>query len=83
MRVEFFIDPASGWCWWTSQSLVEDGPQTDEGGMAAPRRPADQRLALRLLGRVGAWRRIRTGRRDPWEPGARRNHSSVWSWWCP
>jgi hypothetical protein len=93
MRVEFFVDPASGWTWWTPESLVEDGPRSDEEFAGAPRRPAGQGLVLRLLGRVGAWfgvceqtpsgawRRVRVARRDPWEPGVR--HSTVWSWWCP
>jgi hypothetical protein len=92
MRVEFFIDPASGWTWWTPASLVEDGPRSDEQRTAAPRRPAGRGLARRL-GRVGAWfgvceqtpegawRRLRVPRRDLWEPGAR--HRTVWSWWCP
>jgi hypothetical protein len=93
MRVEFFIDPASGWTWWTSASLVEDEPRSGEQRTSAWRRPAGQGLPLRLLGRVGAWfgvceqtpsgawRRLRATHRDPWEPGGR--HSTVWSWWCP
>jgi hypothetical protein len=94
MRVEFFMDPASGWAWSTPASLVQDGrPRSDEEPTGAPRRPAGQSLVVRLLGRVGAWfgvceqtpsgawRRLRVARRDPWEPGAR--HSTVWSWWCP
>jgi hypothetical protein len=31
----------------------------------------------------GRWRRLRAAPRDPWEPGARRHHRTVWSWWCP
>jgi hypothetical protein len=31
----------------------------------------------------GRWRRLRVARHDPWEPGARRDHRTVWSWWCP
>jgi hypothetical protein len=94
MRVEFFMDPASGWAWSTPGSLVEDGrPRSDEEPTGAPRRPAGQGLVQRLLGRLGAWfgvdeqtpsgawRRLRVARRDPWDPGAR--HSTVWSWWCP
>jgi hypothetical protein len=94
MRV-VFIDPITGWTWWTPQSLVEDEPRSDEERADACQRPAGQGLALRLLGPVGAWfgiceqtssgawRRLRVARRDPWEPGARRNHSTVWGWWCP
>ena len=93
MRVTYFIDPVSGWTWWTPQSPVEDGPPSREDHRGA-QRPAGQGLAVGLLGRVGAWfgiceqapsgawRRVRAARRDPWEPGARRSHSTVWSWWC-
>ncbi len=95
MRVEVFIDPASGWTWWTPQPLVQAEPRADEDCTGYSQRPAGQGLLLRLAGRVGAWfgiceqtpsggwRRLRAGHRDPWEPGARRHHSSVWSWWCP
>jgi len=94
MRVTYFIDPVSGWTWWTPQSPVEDGPPSREDHRGASQRPAGQGLALGLLGRVGAWfgiceqapsgawRRVRAARRAPWEPGARRSHSTVWSWWC-
>jgi hypothetical protein len=93
MRVEFFIDPASGWSRWTPASLVEDAPHADEDRLAARRPPTGQSLQLRLLGWVGAWvgvaeqapsgewRRIPASRRDPWEPGGHR-HRTVWSWWC-
>jgi hypothetical protein len=92
MWVEFFVDPVSGWTRWTSPLLAETEPRADEDHTGATQRPARQGLLLRLLGRVGvwlgscaqtpsgAWRRVRTGRRDPWDPGAR--HSTVWSWWC-
>lgn len=95
MRVIFLMDPVSGWTWWTPQSLVEDEPQSREDDRDASHRAAGQGLVLRLLGRAGTWfgiceqtrsgvwRRLRVARRDPWEPGIRRNHSSVWSWWCP
>jgi hypothetical protein len=94
MRVELFIDPVSGWSWWTPASLVQDGPRSDEERTEAQQRPAGQGLVLRLLGRVGAWfgvceqtpggawQRVHVARRDPWEPGAQGRHSSVWSWWC-
>jgi hypothetical protein len=94
MRVEFFIDPASGWTWWTHASLVEDEPRSAEQRTSAWRRPAGQGLLVRLLSRVGAWfgvceqapsgawQRVHVPRRDPWEPSARRTHSTVWSWWC-
>jgi hypothetical protein len=92
MWVEFFVDPVSGWTRWTSPLLAETEPRADEDHTGATQRPARQGLLLRLLGRVGVWlgscaqtpsgarRRVRTGRRDPWDPVAR--HSTVWSWWC-
>jgi hypothetical protein len=92
--VDLFMDPASGWTCWIPRSLVEGEPRVDEERMTAPQRPAGQGLTLRLLGRVGAWfgiceqapsgawRRVHVPRRDPWEPGAHRHHSTVWSWWC-
>jgi hypothetical protein len=92
MWVEFFVDPASGWTYWTSPALVDTEPRADGDHTGATRRPARHGLLLRLLGRLGvwfgiceqtlsgAWRRVRTGRRDPGTPGAR--HSTVWSWWC-
>jgi hypothetical protein len=95
MRVEFFIDPASGWTGWIPQRPAEAGPRPDKDRTATPRRPARQSLVVRLLGRVGAWfgvceqtrsgawQRVHIPRRDPWEPSARRTHSTVWSWWCP
>jgi hypothetical protein len=91
MPGEIFIDPASGQTLWTSPLLAETKPRADEDHTGATQRPAHQGLLLRLLGR-GAWfgvceqtlsgarRRVRTGRRDRWDPGAR--HSTVWSWWC-
>jgi hypothetical protein len=94
MRVEFFIDPASGWTGWIPQWPAEAGPSPDKERTAAPRRPAGQSLVVRLLGRVGArfggceqtssgtWRRIRPAHRSSSQPAARGNHSSVWSWWC-
>jgi hypothetical protein len=93
MRVEFFIDPASGWTLWTSPSLVETEPPADKHHTGAAQRPTSQGLLLRLLGRVGAWFgmcaqipsgvwRVRPSRRDRWEPVARGNRSTVWSWWC-
>jgi len=98
MRTIFFTDPVSGWIWRTPPP-VEAEPRGDGDPTDASRRPAGQALAVRLLGRVGAWfgiceqtpsggwRRLRVARRDPWEPGARRDHSTVWSWWwwwwCP
>jgi hypothetical protein len=95
MRVEFFIDPLSGWSWWGPGLLVEDEPRADQELTEACQRPAGQGLLLRLLGRVGAWfgiceptpagawRRVHVARRDPGEPGAQGGHSTVWSWWCP
>jgi hypothetical protein len=95
MWVESFIDQASGWTLWTSPLLAETEPRAEEDHPGARQRPAGQGLLLRLLGRVGAWfgiceqtpsgawHRLRAARRDPWEPGARRSHSTVWSWWCP
>jgi hypothetical protein len=94
MRVEFFIDPVSGWTWWMPAPLVEAEPRGDEGRTGASPRPAGQGLVVRLLGRVGVWfgvceqtpsgtwRRLPSARRGPWQPGARRDHSTVWSWWC-
>jgi hypothetical protein len=95
MRVEVFIDPYSGWSWWTPVLPVEDEPRADQQRTEAVPRPAGQGLVLRLLGRVGAWfgvseqtpegawQRVHVPRRDPWEPGARRHHNTVWHWWCP
>ena len=92
MRVEVFVDPVSGWSWWTPALLVQDEARSDEERTEAWQRPAGQRLVLGLLGRVGAWfggceqassrSRPRPPRRDTWKPGARRHHRSVWSWWC-
>jgi hypothetical protein len=94
MRAEFFLDPASGWTCWIPQWPAEAGPRADEDHTAAVRRPAGQGLVVRLLGRVGAWfgvceqapsgawQRVHIPCRDPWEPNARRTHSSVWSGWC-
>ena len=88
MRVEFFIDPASGWAWWIPQWPAEAGSRADEDRMAVRQPPAGQGVVVRLLGWVGArfgvcWQRVHIPRRDPWEPSARRTHSTVWSWWCP
>jgi hypothetical protein len=94
MRVEVFIDPVSGWSWWTPASLVEDEPRADREYTEAGQGPAGQGSLVRLLGRVGArlgiceqtpsgaWQRVQVARRDPWEPGAQGSHRSVWSWWC-
>lgn len=95
MRMIFFMDPVSGWTWWTPPLPVEAAPPGDGDPTGVSPRPAGQGLIVRLLGRVGAWlgiceqapsggwRRLRVARRDPWEPGARRHHRTVWSWWCP
>jgi hypothetical protein len=94
MRVELFIDPASGWPWWIPQWPAEAGSRADEDRTAVPQPPGGQGVLVRLLGRVGAlfgvceqapsgaWQRVHIPRRDPWEPSARRTHSTVWSWWC-
>jgi hypothetical protein len=55
MRVHFFLDPAGGWTCWIPQGPAEADPRPDKERTAAPRRPAGQSLAVRLLGRVGAW----------------------------
>jgi hypothetical protein len=55
MRVEVFIDPVSGWSWWTPALLVEGEPRADQECAEAGQRPAGQGLLVRLLGRVGAW----------------------------
>jgi hypothetical protein len=93
MRVELFMDPVSGWSWWAPGLLVEDEPRSPEERTSAIELPPVQPL-VRLLGRVGAWfgvcertpegawRRVDVARRDPGEPGGRRSHSTVWSWWC-
>ncbi len=95
MRMILFMDPVSGWIWWTPPLPVEAEPPGDGDPLGAAPRPADQGLVVRLLGRVGAWfgiceqtpsggwRRLRVERRDPWAPGARREHRTVWGWWCP
>jgi hypothetical protein len=95
MRMIFFMDPVSGWIWWTPPLPVEAEPPGDGDSTGVSPRPAGQGLIVRLLGRAGAWfgiceqtpsgrwRRLRVARRDPWEPGARRHHCTVWSWWCP
>jgi hypothetical protein len=95
MRVEVFIDPVSGWSWWTPALLVEDEPRADQERAEARQRPAGQGLLLRLLGRLGAWfgvfeqtpagvwQRVHVARRDPREPGPQGSHRTVWSWWCP
>jgi hypothetical protein len=92
MRVEFFLDPASGWTWWASPSLMERELPPNEDRAGASQRTAGQGLLLRRLGRVGAWfgvceqtpsgawRRVRAAHRDRGRPGVR--HSTVWSWWC-
>jgi hypothetical protein len=95
MRMVFFMDPVSGWAWWTPPLPVEAAPPGDGDPTGASPRRAGQGLVVRLLGRAGAWlgvreqtpsgrwRRLRVARRDAWEPGARRQHRTVWSWWCP
>lgn len=95
MRMIFFIDPVCGRIWWTPPLPVEAEPRGDGDPMGVSPRPAGQGLVVRLLGRVGAWfgiceqtpsgrwRRLRVARHDPWEPGARRDHRTAWSWWCP
>ena len=55
MRVELFIDPVSGWSWWTPALLVEEEPRADQERTEARQGPAGQGLLVRLLGRVGAW----------------------------
>jgi hypothetical protein len=94
MRVELFIDPVSGWSWWTPARLVEDEPQADQERTEARQGPAGQGLRLRLLGPVGAWfgvcqqspsgawQRVHVARRHPGEPAAQGSHRIVWSWWC-
>jgi hypothetical protein len=95
MRMIFFMDPVNGWIWWTPPLPVEAEPPGDGDPRGASPRPVGQGLVVRLLGRVGAWfgiceqtpsgrwRRLRVARRDPWEPGAHRDHCTVWRWWCP
>jgi hypothetical protein len=93
MRMIFFMDPVNGWRW-TPPLPVDAEPPGDGDPAGVPPRPAGQGLVVRLLGRVGTWlgigeqtpsgrwRRLRATRPDPWEPGARRQHRTVWSWWC-
>jgi hypothetical protein len=95
MRVEVFIDPVSGWSWWTPALLVEDEPQADQEHTEARQHPAGQGLLLRLLGRLGAWfgvfeqtpagvwQRVQLARRHTGAPGPQGSHRTVWSWWCP
>ncbi len=95
MRMICFTDPVSGWSWWTPPLPVEAGPPGDGKPAGVSQRPAGQGLVVRLLVWLGAWlgvceqtlsgrwRRLHVARRDPWEPGARRQHRTVWSWWCP
>jgi hypothetical protein len=95
MRVEVFIDPVSGWSWWTPASLVEDEPRADQEHTKARQRPARQGVLLRLLGRLGgwfgiceqtregAWQRVHVAHRHPVAPAPQGSHRSVWSWWCP
>src|SRR5215203_6760854 len=71
MRVEFFVDPASGWTWWAPESLVEDGPRPDQEPASALQRPASQQLVKRLLGWAGAW----FGVRQPQRPAPARTRS--------
>jgi hypothetical protein len=79
VAVDFFVDPFNGWACWIPR-WPEAKPEAAEAPMAGPRRASSQGL-VRLLGRVGAWKRIHVPRRDPWEPGARR-YGTVWHWWC-
>jgi hypothetical protein len=93
IAMDFFVDPASGWTCWIPRWPAEAEPRADEDRTAALRRRAGHGLVVRLLGRVGvwfgiceqtpsgAWRRIYIPRPDPWGPGARHNHSTIWSWW--
>jgi tetratricopeptide (TPR) repeat protein len=95
VRMVFFMDPVSGWSWWTPLLPVEAKPPDERDPTDASACPAGQGLVVGLLGGVGAWlgvceqtpsgrwRRLHVSRRDPWEPGARRHHRTVWSWWCP
>ena len=83
MRVELFIDPVSGWSWWTPALLVEDDPPSRpgaRGGSAAGRVGAWFGICEQTPS--GVWQRVHVARRDPWEPGAQGSHSTVWSWWC-
>jgi hypothetical protein len=95
MRMILFMDPVSGWTWWTPPMPVEAELPGDEDPTDASACPAGQGPVVGLLGRVGAWlgvceqtpsggsRQLHVVRREPWEPGARRPHRTVWSWWCP
>ena len=44
MRVEFFIDPASGWTYLRSPLLAETEPRADEDHTATPQPPGGQGL---------------------------------------
>jgi hypothetical protein len=91
--MDFFVDPASGWTCWIPRPPVQAPPRAGGGPWAAARGPRGRRRVIRLLGRVGvwfgsceptpsgSWRRVHVPRRDPWEPGARHHHSTIWSWW--
>jgi hypothetical protein len=93
MRVEFFVDPLSGWTCWIPRWPAEAQRSAEEDPTASPQRRPGQGVLVRLLGRVGAWFgvceqtpsgawwRVHAARRDPWEPGAQHS-GTVWSWWC-
>jgi hypothetical protein len=94
MRVDFFLDPVGGWTCWIPRWPAEAQQSAEEHPTAWRQSRPGQRMLVGLLGRVGAWfgvceqtpsgawQRVHVPRRDPWEPGTRRPHSTVWSWWC-
>jgi len=53
MRVEFFIDPASGWTYLRSPLLAETEPRADEDHTATPQPPGGQ--GLDDCFRMGLW----------------------------
>jgi hypothetical protein len=93
VAVEFFLDPVSGWACWISRWPTDAEPGAEDGSLDGRRRQPGQGIAVRLLGRVGAWfgiceqtppgawQRVHVPRRDPWEPGACPSRT-LWSWWC-
>jgi hypothetical protein len=54
VRMDFFVDPASGWTCWIPRWPIEAEPAANEGPTAA-RRPRGQGLVVGLLGRVAGW----------------------------